>query len=129
MKEKSYKTLKNTLDRIFAQFIKARDCKDGYFTCMACGKIKPEDQFNASHYHSRRYLSLRWSEKNVGGCCIHCNKYLAGNIPAYTTGLVLKYGKGIIQQLEIQKMNLYKYSRFELQVLIDFYKNELKKHE
>ncbi len=129
MKEKSYKTLKNTLDRVFAKFIKVRDSQSEYFICISCNNTKPINQFNAGHYFSRGALSIRWDEKNVNGQCVHCNKWKSGNIQGYTKGLIKKYGKDIIQELEIKKMQTSKLSRFELSVLINFYKNELKKHE
>ena len=127
-KAPKYKTLVAKLDIVFAKWIKKRD--SGYinegFRCMACNQIKLLDQFNASHYHSRRYMSIRWDEKNVHGCCIRCNKWLAGNIPEYTKGLIEKYGEGIIQELEIKKMQIRKYSTFELQILIKHYEDKLK---
>lgn len=125
MIEKSYKTLKNTLDRVFAQFIKARDRVDNHFICISCATPKSIDQFNAGHYFSRGELSIRWSEKNVNGQCIYCNKWKKGNIQGYEKGLIKKYGQGIIQELEIKKAQSKKYARFELQVLIEYYKKEI----
>ncbi len=126
MKPLTTKQLKAKLDRVFAKFIKARDSDGDFFTCICCKKVKSISQFNACHYHSRRYLSLRWDEKNVNGGCIHCNKYLSGNIQAYTRGLEMKYGKQVIEWLLIKKNNTMKLSRFEYQILIEVYEKKLK---
>ena len=125
-KERSYKTLKNSLDRIFAQFIKARDSNEDYFVCISCGNPKPIDQFNAGHYFSRGNLSIRWNEKNVNGQCIYCNQWKSGNIQGYEKGLKKKYGDGVIQELEIKKALSKKYARFELEILITHYKERIK---
>lgn len=125
MKERSYKTIKAELDRVFARFIKIRDSKDGYFTCICCNKPKLIDEGQASHYHSRRYLSIRWNEKNVNFGCTYCNYYLKGNIPNYTKGLIAKYGKSVFQELEIKKHQTVKYARFDLEMMIIYYKDEI----
>ena len=126
MKERSYKTLKNELDRTFAKFIKQRDSDEDYFICISCNTPKPIDQFNAGHYFSRGALSIRWNEKNVNGQCISCNKWKSGNIQGYEKGLIKKYGKGIIQELEIKKAQSKKYARFEMEILIEHYKEQIK---
>lgn len=126
MKERSYKTLKNTLDRVFAQFIKFRDSIDNHFKCISCEQTKPLDQFNCGHYYSRRYLSLRWNEKNNNGQCVYCNLHLKGNIQGYRTGLISKYGTKVIQELEIIKYQSRKYARFDLEILIKHYKAQIK---
>ncbi len=124
-KERSYKTLKNELDRIFAKVIKKRDSDEDSFICISCGNPKPIDQFNAGHYFSRGELSIRWDEKNVNGQCISCNKWKSGNIQGYEKGLIKKYGEGVIQELEIKKMQSKKYARFEMEILIQHYKSQL----
>lgn len=124
-KERSYKTLKNELDRVFAKFIKQRDSNKVHFVCISCDTPKPIEQFNAGHYFSRGALSIRWNEKNVNGQCISCNKWKSGNIQGYEKGLIKKYGKGIIQELEIKKAQSKKYARFEIEILIKHYKQEI----
>ena len=128
LKAPKYKTLVLKLDRVFAKWIKERDStsREISFTCISCGRIKPTSQFNCGHYHSRRYMSLRWDEKNNNGQCIYCNLHLKGNIQGYAMGLIAKYGKGIIQELEIKKMQIRKYSTFELQILIKYYEDLIK---
>ena len=124
-KERSYKTLKNALDRVFAKFIKQRDSDGVHFVCISCYAPKPIDQFNAGHYFSRGALNIRWNEKNVNGQCISCNKWKSGNIQGYEKGLIKKYGKGVIQELEIIKYQSKKYARFEIEILIKHYKSQI----
>ena len=71
-------------------------------------------------------MSVRYDEKNVNGQCIYCNMHLKGNIQGYTDGLLKKYGKEILQHLEIKKNNISNLGKFELSVLIDEYKDKIK---
>ena len=71
-------------------------------------------------------MSTRYDEKNVNGQCIYCNMFLAGNIQGYQIGLIKKYGKEVLQHLEIKKNNISNLGKFELSVLIDEYKDKIK---
>lgn len=113
------------MDTTFAKFIKKRDSDGVQFKCISCGQNKLIDQFNAGHYFSRGELSIRWNEKNVNGQCISCNKWKNGNIQDYQKGLIVKYGEGIIQELEIKKALSVKYARFEIEILIKHYKSQI----
>ena len=126
MKPQSIKQLKAKLDRIFAKFIKARDSNGDFFICICCKRNKPINQFNACHYYSRRYLSLRWDEVNVNGGCIYCNKYLSGNIQAYAIGLIQKHGRYNFEILQLKKNNIMKMDKFAYQALISEYEQKLK---
>jgi len=126
MKQKTIKQIKKDLDIVFAKFIKARDSDGEYFTCICCRETKPISQFNACHYHSRRYLSLRYDETNVNGGCIYCNKWLSGNIQEYTKALEKKHGKEIIELLLIRKNNICKMDRFKYEMLITQFTEKLK---
>ena len=121
--------LKKKLDRLFSKYIKLRDGGEDYFKCISCQRTKPLNQFNAGHYWSRRFMSTRYNEQNVYGQCIYCNMHLKGNIQGYTTGLLKKYGKEILQHLEIKKNNISNLGKFELTVLIDEYKDKIKGQE
>ena len=118
---------KTKLDKIFSKYIKQRDGGQDYFKCISCGGVKPMTQFNAGHFWSRRYMSTRYCEKNVNGQCVYCNFHLKGNIQGYANGLIRKYGKDILVELEIKKNNTTKMGAFEFDLLINEYKGKLKK--
>ena len=118
--------MKKKLDRLFSKFIKLRDSGTDFFKCISCGQVKPNNQFNAGHYWSRRYMSTRYDEKNVNGQCVYCNLHLKGHIQGYTQGLIKKYGENVLQELEIKKNNVCKMGEFEFTLLIDEYKEKIK---
>ena len=101
---KSYKTLKNKLDRVFALFIRKRDTKDGYGKCISCGKICSYENLDCGHFINRRHLSLRWNEKNSNAQCRSCNRFDEGNNIGYITGMIRKYGEGVINEMALKKI-------------------------
>lgn len=61
------------LDKEFSRYIRLRDCMpNGYFRCISCGKIKPYEQADCGHYHSRRHMSTRFDEDNCHAECRYC---------------------------------------------------------
>ena len=61
------------LDKVFSRYIRLRDCMpNGYFRCISCGKIKPYEQADCGHFHSRRHMSTRFDEDNAHAECRYC---------------------------------------------------------
>ena len=109
--------LKAKAQTTFNKFIRERDKELG---CISCGnKID-----HAGHYFSSgHYSALSFDEDNVHGQCLKCNNFLHGNLINYRMGLVDRYGDKFVIKLESKSKNkLYKYSREELQDIINKYK-------
>lgn len=61
------------LDKVFSRYIRLRDCMpNGYFRCISCGQIKPFEQADCGHFHSRRHMATRFDEDNAHAECRHC---------------------------------------------------------
>jgi len=123
---------KKKLWRIFSTYIRKRDSDDGYGQCISCGKYCAYDaQWHAGHYYTKgsSFASMVFDERNVNGQCCHCNTYLEGNKQGYTLGLIKKYGKNILEDLEIKKSLSSKniWTRWEYEVLFKHYKELVKK--
>ena len=72
-RQASQATLVKKLDKVFSQYIRLRDAfPNGTFRCISCGKIKPFDQSDCGHYHSRRHMSTRFDEENCNSECRYC---------------------------------------------------------
>ncbi|KKL59294.1 hypothetical protein LCGC14_2216810 [marine sediment metagenome] len=127
-KERSYKTIKNELDRIFSKYIRLRDAdENGVCKCVSCGKPDYWKNMDAGHFINRKHLSLRWDERNVHSQCRRDNRFDEGNIVGYTKAMIKKYGIGILDELEVKKFTTYKPARFDLEILIEHYKGEISK--
>jgi len=115
--------LKAKLDKEFSLYIRLRDAMpNGYFKCISCGQIKPFEQADNGHYINRQHMNTRFDELNCNSQCRHCNRFMEGNIQNYRKGLILKYGETKVILLEAKQGIARKYSDFEYEQLIKYYK-------
>jgi Bacteriophage Lambda NinG protein len=115
--------LKAKLDKEFSLYIRLRDCMpNGAFKCISCGQIKEFGQADCGHYVNRQHMSLRFDEMNCNAQCRHCNRFQEGNMQGYRQGLIQKYGEQRVILLEARKNTSRKYSDFEYEQLIKYYK-------
>lgn len=107
---------------VFNAYIRARDRDKG---CISCGAEVQE----AGHYFSQGHHSaLRYNEVNTNGQCTRCNKFLHGNLIHYRAGLINRYGEQKVLLLESSaRHTVKKWSRAEMEAIIQFYKDEIKK--
>ena len=127
MKTKKKPDLKAKLDKVFSEYIRKRDTRNGVFKCISCGRILPYEQADCGHYINRKHMATRFDEMNCNAQCRSCNRFDEGNIQGYRRGLVALYGEQQVNLLEAKKHNCRKYSDFEYEVLIKHYKEENKK--
>ena len=106
---------------VFNAYIRARDRDKG---CISCGAEVQE----AGHYFSQGHHSaLRYNEVNTNGQCTRCNKFLHGNLIHYRSGLINRYGEPRVLHLESSaRRSVKKWSRTELEAIIQCYKEEIK---
>ena len=122
-KVKKQTDYKAKLDREFSMFIRLRDCMpNGYFRCISCGQIKPFAQADCGHFINRQHMSTRFDEMNCNSQCRKCNRFMEGNIQNYRKGLISKYGEQKVILLELKQGVYRKFSDFEYQQLIKYYK-------
>jgi Bacteriophage Lambda NinG protein len=92
--------------------------EDGDWTCFTCGtQIDPNEkddrgvsmkaQIQAGHYKPQGiYKSIKYDPLNVRPQCVRCNKWLHGNLAAYSIALEKRFGFGVLQTLE-RRAKLY----------------------
>lgn len=128
--DKSVKVKKKTdyvakLDKMFSRFIRLRDAMpNGCFRCISCGQIKPIEQADCGHFHSRRHMATRFDEDNCHAECRHCNRFSADHLIAYEKNLIAKVGQMRYDKLAWKASQTKKWSEFELIELIKFYKKK-----
>ena len=108
--------------KIFNAYIRQRDSQDGYFTCISCGKTLPVEQMNAGHYVPVKNSSaLRFNEFNVNGECQYSNGFDEFHLIGYRKNLIDKIGEGMVLYLEQNARTVKKWSRTELNEIIETY--------
>ena len=85
----------------FNAYVRWRDRNE---PCISCGKYRPEKfggNFDAGHFRSRGSAPhLRFHLWNVHKQCVHCNRYLSGNVSQFRVALVWKFGQEKVEYLE-----------------------------
>ena len=108
--------------KVFNAYIRQRDSRDGYFTCISCGKTLPVEQMNAGHYVPVKNSSaLRFNEFNVNGECQYSNGFDEFHLIGYRKNLIDKIGEGMVLYLEQNSRLIKKWSRTELNEIIETY--------
>ena len=83
---------------------------------------------NAGHYVPVKGGSyLRFNELNVNGECQKCNGFDEFHLVGYRKNLIKKIGEQRVELLEMDRNNIKKWSRFELEAMIEEYSNFVKK--
>jgi hypothetical protein len=109
--------------KVFNKYVRERDSENGYFTCISCGKTLPIEQMNAGHYIPQKNSSLlRFNEYNVHGECISDNGFNEFHLINYRKNLINKIGQEMVDWLEENQRTIKKWTRSELNELIDKYK-------
>ena len=109
--------------KVFNAYIRKRDSENGYFTCISCGETKDTTLMDCGHFAPQKGGSaLRFDEYNCNGECKKCNGFDQFHLIGYRKGIINKYGEGILIYLEQNARLVKKWSRTELNLLIEQYK-------
>ena len=107
--------LKKKAQRVFNKWVRERDKGQ---PCLACGKHS--DKMDASHYASQGSSGyLRYHPENVSNTCYSCNRFKHGNLISYREGLVKKIGEDRVKWIENNRHKTYKYTREQLNKIIE----------
>ena len=127
MRKVTLPRLTEKAQKVFNAYIRQRDSKDGYFTCISCFKTLPVESMNAGHYVPVKGGSfLRFHEDNVNGECQRCNGFDEFHLIGYRKHLLLKIGKKRVEWLENNRNKVHKWNRADLEDIITLYTTLLK---
>lgn len=116
------------LDSVFSQYIRLRYAYDnGFVECFTCGRQFRYNMIHNGHYVRRKNMSLRFDVKNCFPQCYECNVIKDGNEEEFRKRLLYTYGRVHVAYLEEKKNELKQWEEAELDLLIGFYRKEVKK--
>ena len=109
--------------KVVNRYIRERDSEDGWFQCISCGMTMTTDQMDAGHYVPQRGGSyLRFHEFNLNGECKKCNGFDEFHLIGYRKRLIDKIGENAVRWLEENRHTVKKWTREELEEIINKYK-------
>jgi hypothetical protein len=124
-KLKTLSQLEAEARKYFQRYIRLRDQDK---PCPSCGTYTADLWDGGHFYKAEIYSGLIFDERNCHKQCRKCNRFLGGNENNYRLGLIHRFSKEYVLQLDadaIQKRD-YKYSREELLEIKAHYKQKIK---
>ena len=104
--------------------------RDEFKPCISCG-VSYNTNFQAGHFFKAELFSnLKFNENNIHGQCQKCNLLKEGNESGYRVGLMQRYGKEFLNDLNVlagdYKKNGFVWDREQLEELRKYYKEKIK---
>jgi len=129
---KSKSELLREADRLFADYIKARDTgKNGRIYCPCCKEYfrATDYEVNCMHFIDRDVYSLRFDEDAAHAGHATCNRnqhYDPKGIEYqnFKQFLVDKFGEAAVEEMELAKRKINKITEQQLKVVIEHYSNQ-----
>ena len=120
-------TLKRELDDIFSKWVRLEAAdSSGLVRCVTCGSVHDWQNLDNGHFIKRQWTLIRWEPKNCHPQCRNCNWHKQGNDAEYEKYIINKYGEAVLNWLRANAKKK-KWTRFELEMLINHYKPLVKK--
>jgi len=107
--------------------MKAAD-ENGFAECVTCGKVQHYKEMDGGHWISRASAHLL-TEENVHPQCKGCNRFMSGCHEQYTLYMIDMYGIEKVRELADTKRQVVKYSRIDLEDIIQELKKRVKEQE
>ncbi len=127
MSKKTHAKLKKDLDKVFSLYIRHYYSDDyGIIECYTCHAKKHIKEIQAGHFQSRKHTATRWHENNVRPQCPRCNLFSQGEQYLFGVKLQAEIGDYMFDELLREAKTTQKYSKSDLEYLIDYYKKKLK---
>ena len=110
-------TRKDLADRVFSEYIRLNESKDGICKCVTCWAEMPWEQIQNWHFISRGNMFYRFSEVNCHPQCQQCNIFLNWNYPKYTIYMINRYW---LEETEfmIEDKTTKEYKQYEYEEMI-----------
>lgn len=126
-KAKTHAKLKKELDAVFSKYIRWYYADHtGCVECYTCGTTKPVKEMQNGHFQSRRHTSTRWEINNCRPQCVKCNMFSQGEQYLFGQKLKAEIGEEAVEEAIALSRKSVKYSKADLEYLIDLYKEKLK---
>lgn len=116
------------LDKVFALYIRLRDCMpNGFGKCISCGRVKPYRELDCGHFFGRTNMATRFDEDNCNAECQSCNRVSSDHLIYYQENLIKKIGVARFSTLRERAHSIKKWDRAELEEMIKHYTNEVRR--
>lgn len=126
-KLKSLSSLKRKAWSLFSHFVRISETdRNGLVECYTCGDVMYWKAMQAGHAIPGRHNAVLYDEEIVKVQCVACNIFKRGNYPIFTTRLIKTHGMEWWEAKLANSRKTVKYTRTDIQGIIDKYTDKLK---
>jgi hypothetical protein len=119
-------SLKKKAWKVFSEWIRRKDAdQGGTVTCYTCGKLMFWKEAHAGHALPGRHNAVLFDEDIVRVQCPVDNIWKGGNYPVFTAKLIRENGLEWFESKLEGARQIVKYTRSDLEDLINDYKQKL----
>lgn len=120
----------DSVQAIANKYARLRDCAGNDGThCISCGKWTDFSKLDGGHFIPTTSSAIRFDPRNINAQCQRCNRFLHGNSRHYYKGMLRKFGKDVVDDLESREFDTKKWTEDELKQIKDEYRERLKRLE
>lgn len=109
---------------VVSRWVRLKDSKDGYCTCVTCGWTGEVSSMQAGHWIPKAQGSAIYFEiTNIHPQCYRCNINLGGNGPEYYSYMLQTYGQEELDRLKALAKTSVKFTVKDYQEIEAKYKD------
>jgi hypothetical protein len=126
-KKQSLRSLKNKAWKLCSEYVRRSNADAGGFCgCYTCGApIHWKLEAQAGHAIGGRHNAVLLDVEIIRPQCVSCNVFRRGNYPIFAAKLIRENGIEWFEQKLIKAREVVKYTRSDLEELIEKYKAKL----
>lgn len=127
VKEQSLSVLIKKADEVFSEFIRLRASDESSIArCFICGTPRHWKYHQCGHWIDRDQMATRFDEVNCQCVCHTCNCLDRDHADRFEGALIKNYGQFMVASIKRQSKSLAKFTRSDIQWLINDYKYKVK---
>lgn len=131
-KTESLSSLIKKADELFSEIVRREDAfngygPDGYINCPICKVNVHWKMCDAAHVFDRDNMAVRYHELNVWATCRNCNRFDPDHRARFKEAIKNLIGECEFECLEEKAHSMMKFTRSEMNEMIEGFKIKLKK--
>jgi len=129
MKKPTLSSLKKKLWKLFSEYVRRKDADEGGTErCFTCGRLYHwRGELQCGHAIGGRHNAVLFDPDICRPQCRSCNIFLRGNYQVFITRLIKENGLEWWEKKLEDSKKVVKYTRSDLEELIELYKAKLEK--
>ena len=130
MKKPTLRSLKNKCWKLFSEYVRRKDADEGGTNeCYTCGQLSHWKELQCGHAIPGRHNAVLFDEEICRPQCPRDNVWMGGRYEVFAAKLIRENGLEWFESKLAGARQVVKYTRSDLEDLIETYKQKIKELE